>query len=387
MNRRAFIVGHLCLLSAAAFLVTGCHKDDFPAYASNYREFAYITNGGSNTVFIYDIVNLREDREVIVGEHPVAVAASAIRNEVYVVNSGNGTNNGSLTIIDTEKNQPVATIAVQRAPVALDIDDTAAIAYIANSGSNSISAVDLKTHREKYVMGVGEKPQAIQLTPDNKSLLVSNSLGNSITIFNTTDATAGQKPRAVFEGCPGAGNIVVLPDSSKAFAACTTGHQVLSIRLSDGKQPDRAEALMDVGKLPGFLALKPDGGEIFVMNAGSDTISELSTPTNDIGGSYLMGAHPQQGLVTADNSQLYVSNSGSNEVTIYAIDDGQRIGGVSVGDGPSAMALSSLGHLLLVVDTHSGDLALVRTASHALFNIVPTGSGPNSIAVKSFTVK
>lgn len=376
-----------CALSLAVSLLSGCHKSDFPLYPGNYREYAYVTNGGSNTVSIFDLVNLREDREIRVDEHPLAVMAGKKRNEVYVVNEGNGSGNGSVTIIDAEKNQAVATVAVQRAPVAIELDEDDGMAYVANSGSNSVSAIDLNTRREKYVMGAGEKPSAIKLTPDGKSLLVSNASGNSISIFDLTDASSDHKPRSVFEGCPGAGNIVVLPDSSKAFAACTDGHQVLSIRLANGKQPDRVEALMDVGKLPGFLALKPDGGELFVMNSGSDTISEVSTPTNDVGGSYLMGAHPQQGLVSADNSLLYVSNSGSNEVTIYGVDDGQRVGGVSVGDGPSAMAFSTAGNLLLVVDTHSGDLALVRTATHALFNLIPTGKDPNAVAVKSFTLK
>ena len=78
--------------------------------------------------------------------------------------------------------------------------------------------------------------------------------------------------RAVFEGCPGASDVVILPDSSKAFVACSGGHQVMCHRAGPDRnssqpgpvQPDRLEALIDVGREPVQLALKPDGGEIFV---------------------------------------------------------------------------------------------------------------------------
>ena len=60
----------------------------FPNTTPNYREYAYVTNGGSGTVSVYDVVNVRVDREIPVGQNPMAVAASPTRNEVYVVNSG-----------------------------------------------------------------------------------------------------------------------------------------------------------------------------------------------------------------------------------------------------------------------------------------------------------
>jgi DNA-binding beta-propeller fold protein YncE len=150
-------------------------------------------------------------------------------------------------------------------------------------------------------------------------------------------------------------------------------------------QPDRLEALMDVGRAPVHLALKPDGGEVFVSNSISNSISEIYTGMDDVSASYLMGGNPVHGLVSNDNSLLYVANLRSQEVTVYGIDDGKRISpSIHVGDGPSAMAFSSAGHLLFVVDARSGDVAVVRTVSRSLFTMLPAGRGPNAIAVKSF---
>ena len=105
----------------------------------NYREYAYVTNGGSGTVSVYDVVNVRVDREIPVGQNPTAVAANPARNEVYVVNSGTPGGQGSVAVINTENNSVAATIPVHKQPVAIALDPRGDLAYVVNSGSNSIS--------------------------------------------------------------------------------------------------------------------------------------------------------------------------------------------------------------------------------------------------------
>jgi YVTN family beta-propeller protein len=303
-------------LSLGSVTLTGCRTQDFPTYPANYREYAYVTNGGSGTVTVLDVVNVRVDRELQVGQNPVAVAASPTRNEVYVVNQGAAGGQGSLSVIDSEKNQVVATITLHRQPVSVEIDETGKLAYVANAGSNSISVLDLANRREAAQVGVGEGPAAARLSPDGKTLVVANRQGNSVTVMDA----AAMYVRGVFEGCPGASDVVILPDSSKTFVSCSGGHQVMAIALARvsqpagpqqaamAAQPDKLESLMDVGRGPVELALKPDGGEVFVVNRQSDTISEVITRTDDVQGANMMGDAPVSGLVSPDNSLLYVSN-------------------------------------------------------------------------------
>ena len=90
--------------AAVALSLTACRSHDFSQYPPNYREYAYVTNGGSGTVSVLDVVNVRLDRELAVGQNPVAVAASPTRNEVYVVNSGAENALGSVSVINAETN-------------------------------------------------------------------------------------------------------------------------------------------------------------------------------------------------------------------------------------------------------------------------------------------
>lgn len=374
------------VLSLLVLSLTSCRRHDFPKFPANYREYAYVTNGASNTVTVLDVVDVRVDRELPVGVHPVAVAANPTRDEVYIVNAGPANGNGSLSVLDAEKNVIAATIPLHRQPMSIGIDAEHQLAYVPNSGSNTVSVIDLDRRREIAQIGVGEEPVEARVAPDGKTIVVPNRRGNSVSLVDAKT----RRVRAFFDGCPGADDAVILPDSSKAFVACSEGHQVMAITLADSKfnpgGPDRLESLMDVGRGPVQLALKPDGGELFVMNSLSDTISEVVTTTNDVGGAYLMGNDPVHGIVSSDNSLLYVANLHSQEVTIYAIDDGKRAGSIYGGDGPSDMAFAAEGHLLFVVDSRSGDVAAVRTSTHSLFTMLPAGREPNAIAIKAFKI-
>ena len=388
-------------LAGLVSFLTGCQTHDFPQYPANYREYAYITNGQSGTLTILDAVNLRLDREIRVGQNPVAVAASPTRNEVYVVNAGAESGMGSVSVINAENNTVVATIAVLRAPVSIEIEPTGKLAWVANSGSNTISVIDLAIRREIARIGAGKEPVEVRLSPDGKTLVVANRGDGSASVFDTPSG----RLRAVFEDCPGADDVVILPDSSKAFVACSAGHQVMSIALSHPStaetqgssaaqarptEPDRLVAFLDVGRAPVQLTLKPDGGELFASNSASNTISEVYTSKDDVAGAYLMGDGPIRGLVSGDNLMLYEANFRSQYVTVYSIDDGKRLNSIHVGDGPSALAFSTAGNLLFVVDNRSSDVAVIRTrtATEELFafTMLPTGRGPNAIAVKSFMV-
>jgi YVTN family beta-propeller protein len=394
MNMSKMPPVRLVIFALLALALTGCRSHDFPQYPANYREYAYVTNGDSGTVSVFDVVNVRLDREIAVGQKPVAVATSPTRNEVYVVNSGAAEGQGSVSVINAENNTVAATINVHRQPVSIEIDPKGDLAYVANSGSNTISVLDLKARREIAAIGAGEEPASARLSPDGKTLVVANRKANSVSIIDLT----ARRVRQAFEGCPGASDVVILPDSSKAFVACSAGHQIMVIALAHSEahpaqpslaqvvpaQPDRLEALLDVGQAPLQLALKPDGGEVFALNSLSHSISEIITNTDDVSGATTIGDNPVRGLVSADNSMLYVANFSSQYVTVYAIDEGKRFGSIHVGDGSSAMAFSNSGLLLFVVDARSGDVAVVRTASRSLFTLLPAGRAPNAIAVKAF---
>jgi YVTN family beta-propeller protein len=216
--------------------------------------------------------------------------------------------------------------------------------------------------------------------------------------------------RATMPVCQQPEDIAILPDSSKAFVACSGSSQVASIQLASiplktatandsqkdvqkaTQKEDRVLALLDVGRTPVSLALKPDGGELMVCDFDSDSISIIETYTDEVGSSQEIGQHPSRGVVTLDNSRLYVTNFGSNSVAVYDIDMGRRIATLTVGSQPDGLALTPDQNYLLVLDTQSGDVTVIQKrkarklepTEYSLLTLIPVGVQPNAIVVKSF---
>jgi YVTN family beta-propeller protein len=390
-------------LCGALVLLAGCRHNYFPDTPAGYREFAYVSNGAANTVSVLDLVYLRQDRTLQVGVNPTGLAVNPVRNEVYVVNTGTPTGNGSISIIDSATNRVVATVPVHKLPYFISVDPSGHRAFVANSGSNTVSVLDLDRRREIAVAGTGEQPGLARISPDGRSLVVTNRGSGSASIFNVepyvADAPVKQplRLRVAFPGCPGATDAVILPDSSKTFIACSSGYQIMAIALAaapgswPAKQDSAALAdhfltLLDVGRNPIHLAIKPNGGEIFSSNFADDSISEIDAFNNQVENTFPIGDKPAQAVVSADNTTLWVSNFGADSVSLYSIDDGHLVTAVRTGSAPDAIAFSVDEHLLLAADAHSGDVAVIRTQGNplpTLFTTLPAGPSPNAIVVKS----
>ena len=392
------------LLCAALLILAGCRSGDFPQYAPDYREYAYVANSGGDTVSVLDLVHLRREAELRVAPRPVALLVSQTRNEVYALSLGRPPSRGVVSVIDAETNRVTARLPAGHAPAALALDSHGDRLYIADAGSNTLSVLDVQARRVLGAVGTGQQPGALAVSPDGGTLVVANAGGASVSLYTLRQGKLPE-PRAAFSGCPGAGSLAILPDSSKAFVACEAGRQVMVIGLrrpSPGRTSlaseasDRPLALLDVGQSPLKLVLKPDGGEIFVLNRDSDTMSEIATGMNEVGGAYSIGRRPAGGVVSQDSTLLWVANQAADTVAVYAIDDGKLVNTVHVGVGPGPVAFSSDGHLLLAADTGSGDVSVLRTFDRnlrrepvlgTLFTLLPAGPAPAALAVKAFRLR
>jgi len=372
------ILAFLLLIALA-----GCRQATLDTQKYAYREYVYVSNGGSNDVSVIDGLNFQRITTIPVGKNPSGVAANPKKNEIYVVNS----ESNNVSVIDAEKNQLVATIGVHRKPFFVSVSADGTRGYVANSESNNVSAIDLQSRKVIATTTVGVNPGIALVSRDGGTVVATLRGEDAVAVLDATPQ--GLKLRAKIPACKQPGEVVIVPESNKAFVACSGGSQVAVLQLKKIglANEDKLLALLDVGKTPIHLALKPDGGEIFVSNFDAGTFSEIATNTNDVGGSYLIGSSPVRGLVANDNATLYVANFNSDTVAIYDITINRLLATVHVGNKPDALALSPNQNYLFVADTRSGDVAVIRTGVRALFTMIPVGRQPSAMVLKAFAVK
>jgi YVTN family beta-propeller protein len=390
------------LISALALLFAGCRQQGLE-YPAAYHEYAYVTNGKSNDVSVIDMRSFKTLKTISVGKGPTGVASSPTRNEVYVVDS----ESNDLRVIDAERNVAISTIALGRTPYFVDVSTNGHRGYVANSASNDVSVLDLENKKVIATIPVGAAPGLARVSPDGNTVVVSNRAADSVSIIDAQKLTV----RATISVCSQPTDIAIVPESKKAFIVCATRADISRAAPTTGKKQatptddglgqvavvdlttDKLLTLLDVGKTPVHLAMKPDGGELFVSNFGSDTVSTVETGANEVSNAQPMGGNPARGVVSADNSLLYVSNFGSGSVSVYSIQNGKFLKAVPVGSEPDAIALqpaiNGKQYFLLVADSKSNDVAIIFVnpdkPAWSLFTMIPVGLQPRQIAVKAFT--
>lgn len=370
------------------------------------RMYAYVANSGDGTVTVVDLVALQARKNISVGPSPSGIRAHPTREEIWGVSTGDG----HVWVIDARSEQVVASIEVGAQPFAVDFSPDGGRAYVAASGSGAVVAIDCAQRKVVGRARAGRRPWLARVTPDGNLLVVPNRDDNTVTLLDAnTLATLATIPVA-----PRPEQVIILPDSSKAFVSAAGGVsgpisglrsgigtpvESTGLRTPEWSPSDYAHrsqvSVVDLKRrvlltnLPllataNDLILKGDGGELFVPAPESHGLAILNTWTNEVAGQVLVGDAPSRGVLTSDDAKLYLSDSAAGH--IMPIDVRLRRAGLSIpaGQRPGVCRLTPGEDLLLVVNEGSNDLAVIRTRPGNLITLVPVGSRPTDLAVKVF---
>lgn len=137
---------------------------------------------------------------------------------------------------------------------------------------------------------------------------------------------------------------------------------------------NEAGETVTVGTNPSGLAF--DGGQLWVTNLGSGTVSEIDVATDSVVNTITVGMSP--GGAAFDGSHIWVSNYGSNNVSEIDIGTHSVINTVTVGSGPVGEAFD--GSHIWVANTGSNNVSEIDVATHTVINTVSVGTYPYAIA-------
>jgi YVTN family beta-propeller protein len=157
------------------------------------------------------------------------------------------------------------------------------------------------------VIPVGAVPKFLALTPDNRTLLVTNWCSFDLSVIDTASQleTAriplGRHPRG----------IAVTADGTTAYVAVMGSTNVAVVDL------DTLEVgwIKGVGDNPRHLVLSPDGRYLYATLNGDDQVVRIDLAVGTVDTRISTGDAPRSMAISDDGLSLYVVNYGSDTVS------------------------------------------------------------------------
>lgn len=257
----------------------------------------------------------------------------------------------------------VQAIPVGSSPVAVAVDPSLNTAVVTNSGSNTVSLIDLGTGTITNTLSVGENPQAVAMIPRLSTAVVADTNDNTAALVNLTTPAASVVSLTNASGPIAVG---VDQDSGYAWIANEQSNNVTQVSADSGSTGQTVS--VDQGPLG--VSVDPAIGRAAVL------CSVQSPPTIDIVNteqatsfltSHLTGADLPIG-VTLDpvNDRFLVADSTGNRVLIVDPVNSKFVQNIATGINPTSIAYNY----------QATEAVTVNTASHtaSVIEISPTGS-------------
>ena len=260
------------LLDSAVFIQGGSFSDKPPSLCSTAELKVYVSNTGSDEVWVIDMDTAAVEAVVPVGDDPRGIDITPDNSRVYVANRFDNT----ISVINTESNDEVQVInlgeselvsANEPYDVVVSPDGTRLYVAMKNGGSENgdgtVAVIDLPAGNivTEIILDSSASPEGIVVSPDGSRVYVSGR--GSMYVVNTVDLT--------FVGTAGVADreLVVSPDGAWVYADDN------AVRTSDNTAFDTGDWSNERG-----ITITPDGLTLFSTNEGNSVRVVDITPGN-----------------------------------------------------------------------------------------------------------
>ena len=199
----------------------------------------------------------------------------------------------------------------------------------------SVSVIDTATNAVTAIVGVGNNPYGVAVSPDNRHVYVTNTGkttlagfgGGTVSVIDTATPVTlpdGSEGHAVTES-----NIIRIADSYPQEVAVSPSGEYLYVtsRKSMEDDPDSGvwviklapdnNTVISTTKIPLAnsygVAVSPDGRYVYVTNYPGNTVSVIDTLTNNVAATIDVPDNPSVVAISPVTGFIYVSSIGNGD--------------------------------------------------------------------------
>jgi YVTN family beta-propeller protein len=319
-----------------------------------------------------------------VGLMPVQAALVRNATSVYVPNIGDDT----VSTFSPSSAVPVTTISLPMGsrPTFAATTEGAAV-YIANSGSNTVFAIDtLSNVIETPLSGipVGVNPVALAETPNQQNLYCANQgaggSGGSVTSINPVDRTVN--PPIANATWVSPVSVLARSDSNRVYVLDQGSGLVSAIDTAANAEVNS----VSVGVGANFMAYDPTRNRLYVANPANNTVTYLDASSDALSAVVIPVANPISVAALLDGSRAYIASASviggnvTSRVTVINASTGSVRTTIPVTTVPKicasnpselSMATAADSTRVYVGNCDAGNVAIIQTLNDTLVLQMP----------------
>ncbi len=323
---------------------------------------------------------LAQEAEVSIpfSQHATLLALTPDGRRLVTVNP----DSNSISMVDLPTHRVVAEISLGRDPQTVALDAEGRRAYVTNRADDTLSAVDLEARQVVRTIPTGDEPFAALVSDDGR-IFVSNAGSGSLSVYRV----ASLEPLATVETSPHPRGLALSADGARLYVTHFGSGELTVVDT----ETLRIEAVISTGpdsNLSQGIALDPLSKRAYLPQTRSNATNrallfdttvfpvvsavDLDTRENlrrerialDLVDEPV--GIPLDAVIVPETRALYVVNAASNDVSVIDLDSGKGIAHVEVGDNPRGIVLAPDGRRAYVNNTLSGTVSVIDTRAHTV---------------------
>jgi YVTN family beta-propeller protein len=249
--------------------------------------------------------------------------------------TGYATNTGSnnITVFNKKTNEVTGVIATRGGPAGMALDQRTRKAYVALPGEDTIEVIDVNVGEvtNRLLLGIGDRPRELALTPDGRILLSANAGSNTVSVIETP---------TLFE----------------------------SRRIT-------------VGNGPRSILVDPLGRRAYVFNSRAASISVLDIPNKALVTTFSTDAGPLRGQFNRRGDRFYVIHELSSYLSIVDARTLSTVKRVQVGMGMSYIKVDTVTDLVYMGRARESTVGVYEPNSFVPMDYIRTEGGVSHLTI------
>ena len=209
--------------------------------------------------------------------------------------------------------------------------------FVLNSQSASVSVIDPVTWKETQRFHTGKEPHHLYLTPDEKSLVIANALGDSLLFVDPKTAAVQRTLRGILDPY----HLRFSPDMKWLVIVGNRLNHVDLYRWN-GTEPTLSKRI-STSKTPSHVWIDSKSTTAYVSMQESDELVAIDLATEAIKWRIKTGFLPADVFGTPDDKLLLVALTGGTGVEVYDVSAAAPKRVKTIPTGAGAHAFRSMG--------------------------------------------